>query len=228
MSHLCSSDPYYPKLYLAHHLTLPKKVQTHFNVFKYQMLSLLSGLSNFQQDIFEIDPSQVLIYLNIVKSSFFTSGKIPRASHASINLLLRAMQRIKGPSLRRETNQFHFELDPGDALAQFCFSPHWQCPLFPLSRVQAECTGTGFHILEGEISGSMNSQLWYEVDQSHDPPRSKENSDLHTSVGWTLSWLKWDTQLEIPSGEGGKKCSKQESNHLAPGNKKSPNSMKKN
>lgn len=181
MSHLYSSDPYYPKLYLAHHLTLPKKIQAHFNIFKYQMRSLLSGLSNFQQDILEIDPSQVLIYLNIVKSSFFTSGKIPRASHASIYLLLRAMQRIKGPSLRRETNQFHFELDPVDALAQFCFSPHWQCPLFPFSIVQAECTG--FHILEGEISGSMNSQLWYEVDQSHDPPRSEENSDLQHFCG---------------------------------------------
>lgn len=74
----------------------------------------------------------------------------------------------------------------------------------------------------------MKSQLWYEVDQSYDPPRSKENSNLHTSVGWTLSWLKWETQMEIPSGKGGKMCSMQESDHLTPGNNKSPNCMKKN
>ena len=89
--------------------------------------------------------------------------------------------------------------------------------------------GKCFHILVREtLSGYINSQLWYEVDQGNDLLQSKESNDLQASVELALSWVKWEMQFEIPSGKGGEKCSKQESNHLATRNKKPHNAMKKN
>lgn len=108
MSHLYSSHSYYPKWHLAQYPSFPKKIQKHFYVFKCQILSLLSGLSNFQQDIFEIAPFQVLIYLNIIKISFLTSGKIPQASCASIHLLLWAIPRITGPFTQERNKPIPF------------------------------------------------------------------------------------------------------------------------
>jgi len=64
------------------------KIQKCSSVYKYQMLSFLSGLTNFQHQNFEADPSQLLICLNIMKSSFSTGKKIPHASHTSVYLLL--------------------------------------------------------------------------------------------------------------------------------------------
>lgn len=118
MSHLYSSDSYHPKWHLAHYPSLPEKIQKHFYVFKYQILSLLSGLNNFQQDIFEIDPFQVLIYLNTMKISFLTSGKIPRASGASIHLLLWAIPRITGPFTQERNKPIPFWTWPSR-----CFDP---------------------------------------------------------------------------------------------------------
>lgn len=94
---------------------------------------------------------------------------------------------------------------------------------------KAEYICMHFHILVREaLSGSMNSQLWYEIDQSNDLLLSKDSNDPQASVGLGLSWVKWEMQFEIPSGKGGEKCSKHESNHSATRNKKPRNSMKKN
>lgn len=192
------------------------------------MLSFLSGLTNFQHYSFEADLSQLLIYLSIMKSSF---PQVRKYHNDHILLFIcywhtnRAMQRSAGFFNQKINKSISFWTWSNKCFGSVVFLTILAASSVLKHFLESRMTWKAkhicmcFHILVGEIvSGSMTSQLWCEVDQSDDLLQSKKDNDLEASVELAVSWIKWEMHFEIPADKGEEKCSKQESNHLAPRN----------